>query len=383
MLAVNQLHFIPVGAVVQPRGLRRTRRANLYENLAAVVDKRLIDRTVADPVDVAQHDPAHAQRFTRADNDAATLRVEPYHVQRHSGGDSETATLPDGEMNNAGMAAKHLAVEIHDVSGLGSARPEPLDHIGVVTRRHKTDVLTVVLVGNRKAETASELACFHLGALAERKAKDIELLPGRAEKEIALIALLLPRAIKGAAAAGQWPRCHVVTGRENLGAQFPRGDEQIVELDRHIAVDAGHRRFAVNVALGEAVDHGLLEAAFVVEHVMRNADAFRNAARVIDVLTGAAGPLAVGRGAMIVELQGDPDDVIALRLEQGGRDRGIDATGHGDDDASVCGPAVEVETVGHNVSYHRWRWNWRNASPADLAAWLLGLPGNARKSPSA
>ena len=63
-----------------------------------------------------------------------------------------------------------------------------------------------------------------------------------------------------------------MAGRQHLGAELARRAEQILELDRHVAVDAGHRRLARHVALGEAVDHRLLEAALVVEHVMRNAD---------------------------------------------------------------------------------------------------------------
>ena len=66
-----------------------------------------------------------------------------------------------------------------------------------------------------------------------------------------------------------------------------------------------------HVAFGEAVDHRFLEAALVVEHVMRNADALGDRAGVVDVLAGAAGALAVGRRAVVVELQRDADDVVA------------------------------------------------------------------------
>ena len=68
-----------------------------------------------------------------------------------------------------------------------------------------------------------------------------------------------------------------MTGRQHLGAEIARGVEQVAKLDRLVAVDAGHRRLAGDIALGEAVDHRCLEAALVVEHVMRNADAFGDA----------------------------------------------------------------------------------------------------------
>ena len=75
---------------------------------------------------------------------------------------------------------------------------------------------------------------------------------------------------------------------------------------------------------------------------------------------GAAGALAVGRGAMVVELQRHADHVIALGLEQRRGHRGIDAAGHGDDDAGVLRAAVEVEAVGHAAPYYRWRACARN-----------------------
>ena len=162
-----------------------------------------------------------------------------------------------------------------------------------------------------------------------------------------------------------------MAGRQHVGAEFARGDQQVVELDRHVAVDAGHRRLAGDVAFGEAVDHRFLEAALVVEHVMRNADALGDAARVVDVLARAAGALAVGGGAMVVELQRDADHVIAFGLEQRGGHRGIDAAGHGDDDTGVLRAAVEIEAVGHGSSYYRWRCLARNSSrakPAIIAA---------------
>src|SRR5260370_7335264 len=80
---------------------------------------------------------------------------------------------------------------------------------------------------------------------------------------------------------------------------------------------------------------------------MGNADPLRDRARVIDVLPGAAGALAVSRGTVVVELQRHADDIVALGLEQGRRDRGIDAARHGDDDADVPRGAFEIEAVEH------------------------------------
>ena len=84
-----------------------------------------------------------------------------------------------------------------------------------------------------------------------------------------------------------------MAGRQHFGAKLARRDQQIVKLDRHVAVDARHRRLAMHIAFGEAVDHRFFEAALVVEHVMGNADALGDRARVVDVLPGTAGALAM------------------------------------------------------------------------------------------
>ena len=211
--------------------------------------------------------------------------------------------------------------------------------------RHEADVLAVMLVGDRQSVMARQFTGLRLGAIAERKAQDIELLGRRAEQEIALVALFLAGAIKTAAAAGQRARGDIMAGGQNVGAEFARGDQQILELDRHVAGDAGHRRLAGDVAFGEAVDHRFLEAAFIVEDVMRYADTLGDAAGVVDVLAGAAGAFAVGGGAVVVKLQGDADHVIALGLEQGSGHRTIDAAGHGDDDTGVLRTGGEVEGI--------------------------------------
>ena len=93
-----------------------------------------------------------AQRLARPDDDAPRRRIEPHHIERIAGGDAEAAPLADGEMDDAVVAAEHPAVEIDDVAGLGRARPQPLDDVGVAAGRHEADVLAVVLVGDRKPE---------------------------------------------------------------------------------------------------------------------------------------------------------------------------------------------------------------------------------------
>ena len=80
---------------------------------------------------------------------------------------------------------------------------------------------------------------------------------------------------------------------------------------------------------------------------MWNADAFSDGAGVMDVTTGTAGALTVDRSAVIVELQRNPDDIVAGVAQQRRRDRRIDTARHGDNHARVGRPALDVKTVAH------------------------------------
>src|SRR5262249_6932017 len=132
-------------------------------------------------------------------------------------------------------------------------------------------------------------------------------------------------------------------------------------------------RLAMRVAVGEIVDHGLAEAALVIQHVMRDADRGRDVAGIVNVAPGAAGALAMRRRTMIVELQRDADDVIALRLQQSSRHRRVDPAGHGDHDTGVFGTAFKIETVAHGSGWS----TSRQVAPSrsKLAAQALELKG--------
>ena len=231
---------------------------------------------------------------------------------------------------------------------------QPADDVGVAPGRHEADVLAVLLVGDLETEAPRQFARLRLGHVAERKAQIVELLARGREQEIALVAIGIGGADQRARSVGEAARGDIMSGRERRGAEFARGRQQIAKLDRAVALDAGHRRLAERVAVGEIVDHRFAEAALVVEHVMRNADPLGDVAGVVDVLPGAAGALAMGGRAMIVKLQRDADDVIALGLQQRSRHRRIDAARHGDDDPGVLRTAFEIQTVEHG-SGHRLR----------------------------
>ena len=128
-----------------------------------------------------------------------------------------------------------------------------------------------------------------------------------------------------------------MTGRQFLGAQFYRHVEEILELDLLIAGHARDRRLAGHVAVGEARHHLFGEAALVIEDVVGDADEVGDAACILDVLTSAAGAFAGDSFPVVVKLERDADDVIALALQKRGDEGAVDTARHGDHDTAADG----------------------------------------------
>ena len=160
-----------------------------------------------------------------------------------------------------------------------------------------------------------------------------------------MIAARIFGAKQRAAAGAVRARNNIMPGRENIGAKRLRRIEEIGELDIAVAGDAGNRRLALDIALGEAVDDLFAEPLLVIEHVMRNIQPGRDLARVMNILTGAAGALAMLGGAVIVKLQRHADHVVALLLEQRCDDRGINAARHRDNHPRLGGRLRQIEAV--------------------------------------
>jgi hypothetical protein len=120
-----------------------------------------------------------------------------------------------------------------------------------------------------------------------------------------------------------------VTRYQRLRAHVLRRPEQVVELDRLVALDAGNRRLTPGISRSKVINHGLAKALRVIEHIVRNADVLRRRPRVLDILARTAGPLALGRPVRRIKLQRDAHDIIARALDQRRRYRTVDTTGHG------------------------------------------------------
>jgi hypothetical protein len=86
---------------------------------------------------------------------------------------------------------------------------------------------------------------------------------------------------------------------------------------------------------------------------MGNADPRGHGPRVVNIAAGAACAFAVGRRAVVEELERDANDVIALLGQQRRRHRGIDAARHRHHHPRLRRRSFEIERVQGHRSKHR------------------------------
>ena len=164
-----------------------------------------------------------------------------------------------------------------------------------------------------------------------------------------MVAAGIRRAIEGRA-VGPGLAANVVAGRQGIGVKIDRRRQQVAELHRLVAHDAGDRRFPAEIRIRKTVHHAFAEPAFVVQDVVRNAQRLGDAPGVMDILPGATGTLALYRGAMVVKLQRDPDDVVTGLGQKRGGDRAVHAPGHGDDHPGILRAFLDIQRV-HGGEY--------------------------------
>ena len=143
------------------------------------------------------------------------------------------------------------------------------------------------LAATVRPSSSAMRANLALGQVAEREAQEIELLAGRAVEEIALVA----RRVGALVQLDRPPfddAPHIMAGRQAIGAELAREGDQVGELHALVAQRAGHGRPPARIFVGEAVDHAVAEAAFVIEHIMGDAEPVGDGLGVVNVLAGAA-----------------------------------------------------------------------------------------------
>src|ERR1700688_348158 len=146
-----------------------------------------------------------------------------------------------------------------------------------------------------------------------------------------------------------------MAGRKGLGAELARECQEIAELDPRVAIDAGDRRLAREIARGEGIHHLAPKAALVVEHVIRDGETLGDTAGIVDVLARTAGAFAPRRGPVVVKLERYADHVVALGLEEGSHGRAVDPARHGDDDSRLGRRLGYAKRIDHGRDYKHLR----------------------------
>ena len=233
-----------------------------------------------------------------------------------------------------------------DLARGGGFGAQFLDQAGVIAVGDEADVLAVGLVRDHQPGLFGQPAHLALGQVAEREAQEIELVGGGAVEEIALVA-------RGVAALPQFDAAFALDAADimarcqAIGAKLAREGDQVDELDPLVAQRTGHRGAPRGIFVGELVDHPGAEAAFIVEHIMRDAEPVAHRLGIVNVLPRAARAGALDRLAMVVELERDPDHLGAGLRGQHRDDAAVDPARHGDDDPRGLGSVSEMKIRGH------------------------------------
>src|SRR6202171_1169599 len=170
------------------------------------------------------------------------------------------------------------------------------------------------------------VAHLRLGHSAKRKEDPPEALPIELIEHVGLV---LGR-IDGGMQLTAVDDSRVVASRQPVETQVEHPAEHEVEPYECVAAHAGVGRAALEVVAVKRLDDPLAELLLEVPAVIRNVEQGRDAARVLDGVERTA-PAVLCRLLGITArplLQRHGDHLVALRLEQRGRDRGIDAARH-------------------------------------------------------
>ena len=98
-----------------------------------------------------------------------------------------TAPLADREPGDPGVAAKHPAIHVNDVSRRSGVRAQCANDVAIVAVRNKTDVLALRLLGHADAGPNRGLTRLFLGEPPQWKAKPFELCAAGGKQEVALV----------------------------------------------------------------------------------------------------------------------------------------------------------------------------------------------------
>jgi len=278
-----------------------------------------------DPVEAVGEEIAGEKIFVGADGDPVGVGVDGEDVERVGRGEAEALALAYGEALDAFVVTDDLAGGGDEFAGgvgelfvlLVEVR---LQESVVVAAGDEADLLRVGLGRDGEAGFGGHLADFGLAHLAEGEEGARELVLREAEEEVGLVLGMV-------GGAGEDPALsllvkmitRIMPGGDAVGTDLTGGDEELVELEVVVAEGAGDGRAAGEVLADEGLYYFRLETVLLVDDVVRDVELLGYVARVVDVVDAAAAALdglghafVSGKAALVPELEGEADDLVAL-----------------------------------------------------------------------
>ena len=205
-----------------------------------------------------------------------------------------------------------------------------LHELDVIAVRHKANILAVVLACVAEAELLRQLADLRLVAVAQRKF-GVRKLPLR--HRVQHIALVLARvhALFEQPATGLFILLNAgIVTRDNVIQAVLLGKiQQLVELHKAVAVNAGIGRAACLIGADKLADDLLLKIQCKIQYLIRNIQLKRNLTCVLDILFRTAGAEITCAEILVAVQPHGRAHAAEVRLpHQVSRDRAVYAAAH-------------------------------------------------------
>src|SRR6185437_206145 len=268
--------------------------------------------------------------------------VDVNDVERRACGHAQSLALAHGEVVDAVMPAEHAPRGGDEFAGgvrelLALLVEIGIDEALVIAAGNKADLLRVGLFRQAEPVLPRQSAHLRLAHFAQREARAAELFLGEPEEEVGLILCSIRRATQQPAVAlrRKLAAC-VVAGGQQVCANLPSRDQKLIKLQVVVAQSARDGRAPGKILGDKRTHHVALKPLLVIDNVVGNAQVLGHGARVVDILNGAAAPLdvlrhalATGEPALVPELHGQANHVVAFGAQHGRDGGGIDTARHG------------------------------------------------------
>ncbi len=302
---------------------------------------RLADRGAIHPVQLAGNQTigVEAGMFALRHHQHVAFDLFVDHIPGLFGGifapaDTEPLALAQGVIHQTLMLADHLAIHGLDFTGLGGQ--ELGQEVLELALADKADTGGVFLLGGDEIQLLGDAAHLRLFQIANREQALTHLLFAQGIEEVALILVGIETAQQARAACAV-VTAHIVAGGDVGGTQLFGGKfEERLELDLLVAQDIRVRRAASLVLFEEVLEHIVPVLGREVDGVEFHPQLVADGLGISQILGGRA---VLVRVVFFPVLHEQAFDLIALLLEQVGRDGRIHAAGHADDHldlAVVC-----------------------------------------------